>query len=171
MPKSAKALADEIEDTWNRAEREGRDLTADERKYMSGLVEEAKAQHGLEQSIKQFSQSVGAPLMARINGASGNTAGGGPGDVFVQSKAYKQVQYDRRPRSPPATSQEGPRSCRRRAALRGTPGADRRPAVRAVGSRLPSRPRGSTRRSALIDPRSNSPGAPGDDSAGRTVAL
>ena len=34
MPKNAHALADEIEGMWHRAEREGRDLTAAERKTM-----------------------------------------------------------------------------------------------------------------------------------------
>jgi hypothetical protein len=42
-------------------------------------------------------------------------------------------------RSPPATSQADPRSCRPRAAPRGTLGADRRPARRVAGSQRPSR--------------------------------
>jgi HK97 family phage major capsid protein len=93
MPKSAKALADEIEQIWDAAEAEGRELTPRERSHMEGLVEAAKSQHSLEQQIK--SMDPGGPLLGRINGAGGLAVNGGPGDVFVASKAYQQVRADR----------------------------------------------------------------------------
>jgi hypothetical protein len=48
VPKNARALADEMEEMWHRAEREGRDLTAGERSQMEELVEAAKSQHSIE---------------------------------------------------------------------------------------------------------------------------
>ena len=52
------ALADEVEGIWAAAERDGRSLTAGEREYMEGLVEEMKAQHRLEQKIKRDGQEA-----------------------------------------------------------------------------------------------------------------
>src|SRR5215212_5430250 len=86
MPKTARALANEIESIWDAAE--GRGLSADERRHMEGLVEEAKSQHELEQQIKQL--DPGMPLVQRMGDGSPSTHGG-PGDRFVASSGYKQV--------------------------------------------------------------------------------
>jgi hypothetical protein len=40
MAKNARALAREIEGVWEAAERENRGVTADERQYVAGLVDE-----------------------------------------------------------------------------------------------------------------------------------
>jgi HK97 family phage major capsid protein len=97
MPRNARAIADEIEETWNRAEREGRELTAAERNHMEGLIEAAKSQHSLEQQIK--SMDPGGPLLGRMTGEGGAPAyGGGPGDVFIASKGYQAIKdADHRP--------------------------------------------------------------------------
>ena len=89
MPKTANALADELEGIWAAAERAGRSLTADERQYMSGLVEEAKAQNELEQQIKAISGG-GGPSFVRTD-PNYSPTGGGPGEVFVQSKGWKSI--------------------------------------------------------------------------------
>jgi HK97 family phage major capsid protein len=92
VPRNAKALADEAEGIWAAAERAGRSLSADEREYMTGLVDEMKAQNKLEQEIKGLSGQIGAPLLGRMNGAGGAPVhGGGPGDVFVKSAAYQKI--------------------------------------------------------------------------------
>ena len=95
--KNAKALADEIEGIWAAAERAGRDLTQGEREHMEGLLEAAKSQHSIEQQIK----GIGGPFAGLMNGAASsvmtdpnysNTAGGSPGEVFVQSDGYKAIK-------------------------------------------------------------------------------
>jgi HK97 family phage major capsid protein len=91
MPKNAKALADEMEGMWQRAEREGRDLTADERGRMQELIDAAKDQHSIEQEIKGLGVQLGGPLITRMGDGS-PAFGGGPGDVFVQSKGYQAIQ-------------------------------------------------------------------------------
>jgi HK97 family phage major capsid protein len=89
MPKNAKALADEIEETWARAEREGRDLTPGERANMEQLIEAAKSQHSLEKQIREM--DPGASMLVRMGDGSPGYGGGGPGDVFVKSQAYQRV--------------------------------------------------------------------------------
>ncbi|MGH3339154.1 MAG: hypothetical protein ACRDPL_10030, partial [Propionibacteriaceae bacterium] len=79
---------------WASAEREGRDLTANERGRMEELVDAAKSQHRFEQEIHSLSKSLGGPLMDSL-GANGSCTHGGPGDVFVASKAYQAVRFDR----------------------------------------------------------------------------
>jgi hypothetical protein len=73
MLKTAKALADEIEGIWDAAERAGRSLTADEREYMTGLVEEAKSQNELERKIAELG---GGASWVRTDPNYPNTAGG-----------------------------------------------------------------------------------------------
>jgi HK97 family phage major capsid protein len=90
MPKTAKALAAEMEGIWDAAERENRGLTADERQYMEGLVEETKSQHELEKKIREIG-GLRPSFVTRTDPNWSNTAGG-PGDVFVASKAYQEIQ-------------------------------------------------------------------------------
>src|SRR5262245_46770518 len=93
MPRNANQLADEIEETWARAKREGRDLTASERSQMQELLEATKSQHELEKSIKQFGGRLGG--LAESFGVSADpraaSFGGGPGDRFIASTGWKQV--------------------------------------------------------------------------------
>src|SRR5215213_6980927 len=91
MPRNAKALADEMEGMWTRAEREGRDLTADERSRMQEMIDAAKDQHSIEQQIKGLGSQLGGPLLTRMGDGS-PAFGGGPGDVFVASKGYQQIK-------------------------------------------------------------------------------
>jgi len=97
MPRNAKQLADAMEEMWARAEREGRDLAADERSQMEVLIDAAKQQHSIEQQIKQM--DPGAPLAGLMNGGGGGggwgeaqALRGGPGDVFVASKGYQLIR-------------------------------------------------------------------------------
>lgn len=75
---------------WSRAERDGRELTAGERNKMQELIEAAKSQHSLEQQIKEM--DPGASLVAMMNGGGAPMQGGGPGDRFIASKGYQQIQ-------------------------------------------------------------------------------
>jgi hypothetical protein len=50
MPRSAQRFADEIQEFWDRAEAENRDLTPAEWIHMSELVSEAKSQHDIEKA-------------------------------------------------------------------------------------------------------------------------
>src|SRR5215216_1568730 len=90
MPRTAKALASEIEALWNAAEREDRGLTADERKYMERLVDEAKSQNELEKKIREIGGH--GPSFAVMTDPNHSFAGGGPGDVFVKSQGYQRIQ-------------------------------------------------------------------------------
>jgi hypothetical protein len=54
MPRTAKALASQMESMWNAAEDEGRDLTPDERSHMEELVTAAKSQHSIEKQIVRW---------------------------------------------------------------------------------------------------------------------
>src|SRR5215211_2667826 len=91
MPRNAKALADEIEEVWARADREGRDLTPGERAQMEQMIEAAKSQHSVERQIKELGAALGGPLMARMGDGS-PAFGGQAGDVFIQSKQYQQIK-------------------------------------------------------------------------------
>jgi HK97 family phage major capsid protein len=89
MPKTAARLADEIQGIWDAADRENRGLTADERQYVEGLVDEAKSQHNIERKISEIGGRLAGGAMMTDPNAS--FAGGGPGDVFVKSAAYQKV--------------------------------------------------------------------------------
>src|SRR5829696_4455252 len=91
MPKTARELADSIEEVWARADREGRELTPGERAQMEQMVEAAKSQHSIEQQIKGLGAQLGGPLMTRMGDGS-PAMGGGPGDVFIASKGYQQIK-------------------------------------------------------------------------------
>ena len=71
-PRNAKALASQIEQMWDAAERENRDLTADERGQMEQLIEATKSQHRLEHEIASgvrldaFAGSDDRPEEARL---------------------------------------------------------------------------------------------------------
>jgi hypothetical protein len=97
MPKSAKALAREIEGVWEAAERENRGLTADERQYVSGLVDDCKAQKELEAKIAEIGGGM-LPFAQATDPRANWAGGGGPGDVFVASKGYQDIRdADHRP--------------------------------------------------------------------------
>ena len=87
MPRTAKALAGEIEEMWSRAERDGRDLTPDERDQMQGLIETATAQHEIEKSIRAMDPGS----VSFVTRQDGGAISGGPGDVFVKSAAYQRI--------------------------------------------------------------------------------
>jgi HK97 family phage major capsid protein len=104
MPRSAKELVAEYQRIWDAAEAENRELSAAERQHMKGLVDQAKSQHEVEQEIKGLGQALGAPTPFESWNPNGSTAGG-PGDVFVQSQGYKQIQ---RPDGRPQQWSSGP---------------------------------------------------------------
>ena len=90
MPKTAKALASQIEAVWNAADAEGRDLTPDERIHMEELIVATKSQHNIEKQIRDLGGD--APEFVTRTDPNHSFAGGGPGDVFVKSAAYQQIQ-------------------------------------------------------------------------------
>ena len=89
MPKTAKALASEMEAMWNAADAEGRDLTPGERSQMEELVAATKSMHGIEQQMRELGGS--APSFVKATDPNHSFAGGGPGDVFVKSAAYQKI--------------------------------------------------------------------------------
>ena len=90
MPKTAARLADEIQGIWDAADRENRGLTADERQYLEGLVDEATSQHNIEKKIREIG-GRGVSFVS-VTDPNWSPTGGGPGDVFVASKGYQQIQ-------------------------------------------------------------------------------
>jgi HK97 family phage major capsid protein len=88
MPRTAKQYASEIEEVWARADREGRDLTPDERSNMQELVDAATSQHELEKSIRAMDPGS-VSFVTRQDG--GGAISGGPGDRFIASKAYQRI--------------------------------------------------------------------------------
>jgi HK97 family phage major capsid protein len=89
MPKTAKQYAAEMEEMWAQADREGRDLTPGERAHMEQLVESTKSMHSLEQQMRELGGA--APSFVTRTDPNHSFAGGGPGDVFIASKGYKQI--------------------------------------------------------------------------------
>jgi HK97 family phage major capsid protein len=88
MPRTAKALALQMEKMWNAAEDEGRDLTPDERSHMEELVVAAKSQHSIEKQIREMDPGSVSFVTRQDGGAA---ISGGPGDVFVKSAAYQRI--------------------------------------------------------------------------------
>ena len=89
MPRTAKALASEIEAVWNAADAEGRDLTPAERSHMEELLVAAKSQHGIEKQIRELDPGS-VSFVTRLDGGAAH--GGGPGDRFIASKGYQQIR-------------------------------------------------------------------------------
>ena len=107
MPKTAARLADEIQGIWDAADRENRGLTADERQYMEGLVDEATSQHNIEKKIREIG-GRGVSFVS-VTDPNWSPTGGGPGDVFVASKGVPADPGSGRPR---AAVEHGPgRGC------------------------------------------------------------
>jgi HK97 family phage major capsid protein len=90
MPKTAKQYAAEIQQIWDDADREGRNLEPGERARVEQLIEQAKSTHSIEQQIKDLGR-VGGPQII-WSGDGSVSHGGGPGDVFIASKGYQQVK-------------------------------------------------------------------------------
>ena len=88
MPRTAKQYASEIEEVWARADREGRDLTPDERSHMQELVDATTSQHELEKSIRAMDPGSISFVTRQDGGAA---ISGGPGDVFVKSAGYQRI--------------------------------------------------------------------------------
>jgi hypothetical protein len=74
---------------WERAENEGRDLTAEERIHVSDLVVQAKSQHDIEKQIREIGGS-GVSFVTATDPNWSHT-GGGPGDRFIASKGYQRI--------------------------------------------------------------------------------
>ena len=79
MPRSAKALAKQMEAMWDAANAEGRDLTAAERSQMEELVEATKSMHGIEQQMRELGGD--APSFVTRTDPNWSSTAGGPGDV------------------------------------------------------------------------------------------
>jgi HK97 family phage major capsid protein len=91
MPKTARALVEEYQRIYERADSEGRDLTRDEMARVADLVDRAGEAKKLQDKIDEFGLDIGAA-------PSSNSTAGGPGDVFVNSAEFKAIQEaDTRP--------------------------------------------------------------------------
>jgi len=88
MPKTAKQHAEELQEVWDNADREGRDLTPGERAHVEQLIESAKSMHRIEQQMKEIG---GGLSFTKMTDPNHSFAGGGPGDVFVKSAAYQKI--------------------------------------------------------------------------------
>src|SRR4051794_8879850 len=90
--KSTKTLLDEMQGYWDRADREGRDLTMSERSEVEGLLEQAKSQKSIEDLGRQL--GAGMPEFVRGDGSAQSfTAAGDPGAAFVNSEGYKKIKH------------------------------------------------------------------------------
>jgi len=88
MPKTAKQHAEELQEVWDNADREGRDLTPGERAHVEQLIESAKSMHRIEQQMEEIG---GGLSFTKMTDPNHSFAGGGPGDVFVKSAAYQKI--------------------------------------------------------------------------------
>jgi hypothetical protein len=88
MPRTAKAIAADIQVLTERADNEGRDWTTDERVQVQGLLDDATAQRDIEQKMK----ALDGTLPATVFQPGGDSTHGGPGDRFIASKGYLRVK-------------------------------------------------------------------------------
>jgi HK97 family phage major capsid protein len=84
--KTARQYADEIQEMWAVADREGRELTSAERAKCEQLIESAKAQGGLEKKLREFDPGFAARV-----GDGSPMATGGLGDRFIGSQGWKKI--------------------------------------------------------------------------------
>ena len=91
----AQRLSREAQETFANADREGRDVSVAERRYIEDCLARAKALHGSNQ-IANLGRRLGglgnAMTDSRSPWATGN---GGPGDQFVASQGWKSVSDPR----------------------------------------------------------------------------
>ena len=59
MPRTAKAIAADIQALTERADNEGRDWTAEERELVKGLLDAAESQHAIEKQMAQLDGKQG----------------------------------------------------------------------------------------------------------------
>ena len=94
----AARLFKEVQQMFQAADHEGRPLTAEERVYAEGLLEEAEQTAEMEKNIDRIGRMIGPAGGDLIGGPSrlesltnpyGQQPTGGPGDRFVNSEAYK----------------------------------------------------------------------------------
>ena len=100
MPKTSQQLVAEYQQIWAAAD--GRDLTAAEQERVKRLIDQAESQHELEQKLKALAPGLvgGEDLTAMMDPNASFANGGGPGDVFIASSGYKQIQRaDQRPQN------------------------------------------------------------------------
>ena len=101
---SPDALAREVQSIYQQADREHRRLTRDEESQVVGLLDKARKAQVIEGKMALANHGVAWNPLADVTGAGpvmqAGYAGGGPGDVFVQSSGYKAIQRsDARPQS------------------------------------------------------------------------
>src|SRR5262245_46328104 len=92
MGKSASHLK-EAERIRERAEQEGRPLSASEIGEIEGCLDLARAEQDIERQMKALvgGSNGDAPPSVRMAGG-GDPPGGQPGDVFVNSQQYKAIR-------------------------------------------------------------------------------
>jgi hypothetical protein len=87
MPRTAKQHAEDLQELWARADREGRDLTSGERAHVEQLIESAKSMHHIEQQMRELGGD--APSFVTRTDPNWSHTAGGPGDVFIASAGVK----------------------------------------------------------------------------------
>src|SRR4051795_1647753 len=87
--KSAKALLDEMQAIWVRADRAGRDLTPSERNEVEELLGDIKQMKSIEDLGRElgagFTSAMGDGSMQPLHSAD-------PGSAFTASEGYKKVR-------------------------------------------------------------------------------
>ena len=77
---------------FNQADKEGRPLTADERSYAQGLLNEADDVGAMEKQLAGLGHQLGGGSMQTLNGGqSGQHIADDPGTRFIQSEGFKAI--------------------------------------------------------------------------------
>jgi hypothetical protein len=82
----AKSILDTAEDA-------GRDLTADERDRVNGLIEDARVNRELEEEMSNLGRDLGAPELVPDSPFALSTLS--PGERFVRCENYKSIRTNR----------------------------------------------------------------------------
>ncbi len=88
MARSARTLTRQVMEMYERADREGRELTAKERDDAASMLDEARAQKHVEDQLQELEVSS----VPWDRGTDGPVTGGGLGDQFISSKEYAEIR-------------------------------------------------------------------------------
>lgn len=80
-----------VQELFRQADLEGRPLTAEERTYAQGLLDEAEQLGPMEKQFADLGRSLGAPGWSATVGGVGAMGGRTPGEAFVKSQEYRRI--------------------------------------------------------------------------------
>lgn len=89
-------LAREVQELFKQADLEGRPLSAQERTYAQGLLDQAEEIGGVARQFHELGKSLGAPGWSANVGGGAAFSGGDPGARFVGSEGFKSITGGRR---------------------------------------------------------------------------